>query len=69
MCKHTSLVRQAIDYHMSVIIFRELHMTEAELEGVRVDLLARRDYKYTIQQSMRLLMRKAQDILDVEMSV
>lgn len=63
---YPSLVKQSIDHHMAMLVFRITDMPEEVIESIRKELMDRRDYMYTLTKSMGLTRSFAQDIIDYE---
>ena len=63
---YPSLVRQAVDYHISLILCRVVDVSDGVIDSVRKDLVQRRDYKHTLFKSMMLVAGEATAILEVE---
>ncbi len=64
--KYPTLVKQMIDHHMAMLVFRISDVPEVLVESIRKELTDRKDYQFTLHRSMGLIQSFAQDILDYE---
>ncbi len=64
--KYPTLVKQTMDHHMSLLVFRMPDIPETLVESIRKELTDRKDYQFTLNRSIGWVRTFAKDILEYE---